>query len=393
MRPLDGIKVVEFARVLAGPMATQILADQGAEVIKIERPGTGDETRVFEPFFENGPSAYYSAFNRGKKSVAIDLRSEEGRKIALDLAAGADVVVENFLPGGMDKLGLGYETVKARNEGVIYISSTGFGQTGPYSDRKGYDTVFQALSGVVDLTGHPDGPPAKSGVPFADLTSGLWIAISVLTGLVGRAASGKGCHVDLSMMDVQVSMLSLPAARWFAQGQTPERTGTEHPGRVPSAAFECLNGEWLFISGSDQHWPALCEVLGIEPPEWMARNSDRVARREEVMALLRNAITGRERASLAEALRAADVPAGEVNTVPDILNDPHTRFRNMVAHYDDPERGETPCLGSPGRFSGYDAPDFVAPPKLGADTDDVLATTLGLDSDFIKKLKAEGVIQ
>lgn len=391
MKPLDGIKVVDFSRVLAGPMATQIMADRGAEVIKVERPGTGDESRTFEPAFEGGQSAYFCAFNRGKKSVAIDLQSEEGREIALDLAAAADVIVENFLPGGMEKLGLGYEAVSARNPGVIYISNTGFGQTGPYRDRKGYDTVFQALSGIIDLTGHPDGPPAKVGVPFADMTSGLWIVIAAMMGLLGRGRSGRGCHVDLAMMDVQVSLLSLPAMWWFAQGRKPTRTGTEHLGRVPSAAFECRDGEWIFISASDQHWPAICEALQLDAPGWMDANAARVERRDEVMSLLREAILPRARGELAAALRAAGVPAGEVNTVPEILEDPHTRSRGMVADFDDPDRGATQCLATPGRFSGYDPVEFLAPPKLGADTDAVLQA-LGVDGARLRVLKEKGVV-
>lgn len=391
MRPLDGITVVDFSRVLAGPMATQILADAGARVIKVERPGTGDESRTFAPFFDGGQSAYYSAFNRGKSSIAIDLRAAEGQAIALDLAAKADVVVENFLPGTMDRLGLGYEAVRARNPGVVYVSNTGFGQTGPYRDRKGYDTVFQALSGVVDLTGYPDAAPAKVGVPFADMTSGLWIAISALTGLMGRKVSGQGCHVDLSMMDVQVSLLSLPAAWHFADGITPTRTGTEHLGRVPSAAFACRGGEWIFISASDQHWPALVAVLRLDAPDHWSRMKARVAERAEVMDRLRTAIAGWDRAALADALRQGDVPVGEVNTVPQILDDAHTRARGIVGAFDDPARGATPALGTPGRYSGFDGPRFTAPPRLGEQTDDILGE-LGLDRAGIDTLKEKGTV-
>ncbi|MCB9945952.1 MAG: CoA transferase [Geminicoccaceae bacterium] len=395
MRPLDGIRVVDFSRVLAGPMATQILAEVGAEVTKIERPGTGDESRVFEPVFEGGQSAYYSAFNRSKRSIAVEMKTVEGRQLAFDIAAQADILVENFLPGGMDRLGLGYKALAEVNPGLIYISNTGFGQTGPYKDRKGYDTIFQALSGVIDLTGHPDGPPAKVGLPFADLTSGLWITIAALTGLVGRASSGKGCHVDLAMMDVQVAMLALPAARHFALGEVPVRTGTQHLGRVPSAAYRCVNGEWLFISASDQHWSVLCGVLGLKEmgqDAGFAKNSDRVAQRDEVTAVLSAAIARRERAELADALRAAGVPAGEVNTVPEILNDPHIRARGMIDSFYDPDRGATPGLRTPARFSGYDTHRFEAPPKLGADTRHILSAELGLTGDQIEALYQKGIV-
>ncbi|RPE70924.1 crotonobetainyl-CoA:carnitine CoA-transferase CaiB-like acyl-CoA transferase [Pacificibacter maritimus] len=395
MRPLDGIRIIDFSRVLAGPMATQILAEFGAEVTKIERPGIGDESRSFEPMFDGGQSAYYSAFNRSKRSIAVDLKTDAGRQLAFDLAAQADVLVENFLPGGMEKHGLSYEALSAVNPRLIYISNTGFGQTGPYKDRKGYDTIFQALSGVIDLTGHPDGPPAKVGLPFADLTSGLWIAIAALTGLVGRAGSGKGCHVDLAMMDVQVAMLTLPAARHFALGETPKRVGTEHLGRVPSAAYQCDGGAWLFISASDQHWPLLCDVLGLTElakDSSLAHNRQRVERRDEVTAALSAAIAQRDRFELAESLRAAGVPAGEVNTVPDILKDPHITARGMVDHFDDPERGPTLGLRTPARFSGYDPHRFEAPPKLGADTHKILSDELGLTEDQITALYDKGIV-
>ncbi len=395
MRPLDGVRVLDFSRVLAGPFATQILAELGAEVTKVERPRTGDESRSFEPQVPGGESAYFLALNRAKRSVTLNLKSPRGREIARDLAARADVVVENFLPGEMARHGLDYPALRALNPRLVYVSNTGFGQTGPYRDRNGYDTIFQALSGVMHLTGHPDAPPAKVGLPFADLTSGLWIALSVLTGLLGRAASGQGCHVDLSMMDVQASLLTVSAARLFALGEDPGRQGTEHPGRVPSAAFPCRDGTWLHVSGSDQHWAATCEVLGLEVlggDPGLATNAGRVARRAEVMAAMREAIGGRERTPLAEALRARGVPAGEVNTVREILEDPHMRARGVVAEFDHPTAGRFPAVRNPLRFDGFDAPVTGTPPLLGADTERVLAGELGLDAAAIATLRAEGVI-
>ncbi|WP_446034364.1 CaiB/BaiF CoA transferase family protein, partial [Streptomyces olivaceus] len=297
-RPLEGVTVLDFSRVLAAPMATQILAELGATVVKVERPGGGDETRGFEPRLPHGESAYFFAFNRGKRSVALDLKDPRGRDVARRLAARADVVVENFLPGAMDRLGLGYDDLAAGNPGLVYVSATGFGQSGPDRTRKGYDTVFQALSGVMAMTGEPDGPPSKTGIPVADMTSGLWVAIAVLTGLAGRGVSGRGRHFDVSMMDVQLSLHALNAARLFALDEDPARTGTQHPGRVPSAAFETADGGWLHISGSDQHWVPLCEVLGLDglaaDPE-LRHNAGRVARREDVMTALRAAIARRER--------------------------------------------------------------------------------------------------
>ncbi|ONI81505.1 CoA transferase [Actinosynnema sp. ALI-1.44] len=398
MLPLSGITVLDFSRVLAGPMATQVLAELGADVIKVERPGSGDESRQMQPVLPSGESAYYFAFNRGKRSVAIDLKTDNGRQLATDLAGTVDVVVENFLPGGMDRLGLGYSELSAANPGLVYVSCTGFGQRGPYSGRKGYDTVFQALSGLMALTGHPDSPPAKAGVPVADMTSGLWIAIAVLTGLVGRGSTGTGRHMDLSMMDVQVSLLALAAARLFALDEDPHRTGTEHPGRVPSAAFACSDGKWLHISCSDQHWLPLCETMVVptlaEDAD-LRHNAGRLAQRERVMAVLTAAFAQRPRAELATALRAAGVPVGEVNTVREILADENTVGRGMVGDFEHPVAGSFPALRTPLRMSDMD--DYAAlpvgtPPRLGADTGDVLRDRLGLSDSEIDALRREGAI-
>ncbi|TDD33393.1 CoA transferase [Actinomadura sp. KC06] len=395
MRPLEGVTVVDFSRVLAGPLATQILADLGAEVIKIERPGGGDESRSFEPRLPGGESAYFFAFNRGKRSVTLNLRTPRGQEIARDLAARADVLVENFMPGTMDKHGLGYEALETLNPGLIYISSTGFGQSGPYADRKGYDTVFQALSGIMSLTGHPDTPPAKVGIPVSDMTSGLWIVISALTGLMERRASGRGGHVDLAMMDVQASLLALAAARIFALDEDPGRTGTAHPGRVPSEAFQCADGGWLHISGSDQHWAPLCGVLGLHElaaDPALAANEGRLAQRDRVKAELTAAVGRWPRDELAEALRAVDVPAGEVKSAREALADPHIDARRMVGHFDHPTEGRFSALRTPLRLDETEYPEPGVPPLLGADTDAVLTGLLGLDRAELARLREEGTI-
>ena len=394
MKPLEGIRILDFSRVLAGPFATQILAELGAEVTKIERPRGGDESRSFEPKLPHGESAYFFTFNRAKRSVTLNLKKPRAQEIARRLVADADVVVENFLPGEMEKLGLSYASLTQANPRLIYVANTGFGQTGPYRDRPGYDTIFQALSGIMELTGHPHAPPAKVGLPFADLTSGLWITIAVLTGLVGRIRTGKGCFVDLSMMDVQAAMLTLAAMRLFALDEDPPRTGTEHMGRVPSAAFQCRGGDWLHVSGSDQHWAAICRVLDLDElagDPALADNAERVAQRERVMAAMRTAVAGRDRAELAEALRAAGVPAGEVNTVREILRDPHMQAREIVQGFDHPTEGPFPAIRNPLRFDGFDAPEVGIPPLLGADTEAVLRE-LGMDSGEIERARAEGVI-
>ena len=395
MKPLEGIRVLDFSRVLAGPMATQILAELGADVIKIERPGSGDEARQFEPRWPAGNSAYFSTFNRGKRSVTLDLKSVRGREIALALIERADVLVENMLPGRMARMGLGPEQARARNPGLIYISNTGFGQTGPEADKPGYDTIFQALSGIMALTGHPDGPPAKVGVPFADLSSGLWIVIAALSAIAGRARSGHGAHVDLAMMDVQSSLMSIPAARHFALGEEPARTGTGHAGRVPSAAYQCADGGWIQISASDQHWPKLCEALALADlaaDDTLARNAGRLNARARVDAGIGAAVAGLTREEAVARLAEAGVPAGPILTLSEALTTDQAKARDRVVTVQDPQAGPVPGLRTPPRFDGYDDPEPLPPPQLGDATDAVLGEDLGLSQAEIARLREEGVI-
>jgi crotonobetainyl-CoA:carnitine CoA-transferase CaiB-like acyl-CoA transferase len=395
LKLLQDIVVLDFTRVLAGPFATQICAELGADVIKVERPKTGDECREWEPRTDDGDSAYFFSVNRGKRSITLDLKSRRGAQIAFELASKADVVVENFLPGHMKKLGLGYEALAEVNPRLVYVSCTGFGQTGPYRDRKGYDTIFQALSGLMSLTGAADGPPAKAGLPFADLSSGLWAAISMLAGLVGRGKSGRGCFIDLSMMDVQVSLLTIAAARLFALGEEPTRCGTEHLGRVPSAAFECRNEQWVHISGSDQHWVATCEVLNLTDlaaDESLRTNAGRLRARDRIMTAMRAAIGERARDQLVAQLIAADVPVGEVNSVREVLDDPHVAARGMQVAFERPGGGEFPALRQPLRITGAEQPDVGAPPQLGAHTREVLRSRLAMDERTIEELALAGVI-
>src|SRR5882672_3580739 len=253
MKPLEGITILDLSRVLACPFASMILAELGARVIKVEQPGSGDETRSFEPQLARD-SAYYFACNRSKESITVNLRSGEGRQVIRALAQKADVLVENFPVGTLGRYGLDFSALSALNEKLIYVSCTGFGQTGPYAGKKGYDTVFQAMGGLMSLTGEKGGGPVKPGLPVADLSSGLWVAIGILAMLAGREKTGRGAHLDFSMLDGQVSLLTLAAARYFALGEVPPRLGTEHPGRVPSATFRCKDGKFAHITASDQHW-------------------------------------------------------------------------------------------------------------------------------------------
>ncbi len=387
MKPLEHITILDLSRVLACPFASMILAELGARVIKVEQPGSGDETRSFEPQLAQD-SAYYFACNRSKESITVNLRSDEGRRLIRELAQKADVLVENFPAGTLGRYGLDYAVLSALNPALVYVSCTGFGQSGPYADKKGYDTVFQAMGGIMSLTGERGGPPVKPGLPVADLTSGLWVAIAILASLAGRTRSGKGCHVDFSMLDGQVSLLTLAAARYFALGEIPPRLGTEHPGRVPSATFYCKDGKYAHITASDQHWLPLCKALGIE--DWGSSfnsNAVRVERREEIMPILTRTIEKLTRAELIAALDEADVPVGPVNDVAEILSDPHVRARRLVGSFDYPGVGEFRALALPYKFLGWDDPQIGRPPVLGEHTEKILEEKLNLSREAIFRLK------
>jgi crotonobetainyl-CoA:carnitine CoA-transferase CaiB-like acyl-CoA transferase len=391
MKPLDGLLVLDLSRVLACPFATMILAELGARVIKVEQPGSGDETRTFEPQLAKD-SAYYFACNRSKESITVNLRSDEGRKLIRELAEKADVLAENFPVGTLGRYGLDFASLSALNPRLIYVSCTGFGQTGPYREKKGYDTVFQAMGGIMSLTGERGGGPVKPGLPVADLTSGLWVAIAILASLAGREKTGKGCQVDFSMLDGQVSLLTLAAARYFALGEVPPRLGTEHPGRVPSATFRSKDGKYAHITASDQHWAPLCKALGIE--QWGAafpENITRVERRDEVMRMLTEKISALTRADLIAKLDELDVPIGPVNDVAEILGDPHVRARQLVGSFDYPGVGEFKALAVPYKFLGWDNPQVGRPPTLGEHTEAVLAE-LGYSRERIAELKGKRAI-
>jgi crotonobetainyl-CoA:carnitine CoA-transferase CaiB-like acyl-CoA transferase len=391
MKPLQHLTILDLSRVLACPFASMILAELGATVIKVEQPGAGDETRGFEPQLARD-SAYYFACNRSKASITVNLRSAEGQNIVRELAQQVDVVVENFPPGTLARYGLDFTMLGALNPGLVCVSCTGFGQTGPYADKKGYDTVFQAMGGLMSLTGEKGGGPVKPGLPLADLTSGLWVAIGILAMLAGREKTGRGAHLDFSMLDGQVSLLTLAAARYFALGEVPPRLGTEHPGRVPSATFRCKDGKFAHITASDQHWKALCRVLNLNFDIDLATNEARVAHRDAVMKEMNRTIEGIERANLLQLLDAADVPVGPVNDVAEILSDPHVRARGLVGSFDYPGVGEFKALALPYKFLGWDNPEIGSPPALGADTGRVLATMLGYSAEKIEKLKNANAI-
>ncbi len=349
-KPLAGLKVVELARILAGPWAGQLLADLGAEVIKVERPGSGDDTRSWGPPFVTGPdgedlsAAYFHACNRGKKSVAIDIESESGREQVRALAAGADVVIENFKVGGLARYGLDFSSLSTINPGLIYCSITGFGQTGPYASRAGYDFIIQGMGGAMSLTGEPDGAPQKAGIAYADIFTGLYSTVAILAALRERDRTGIGAHIDMALLDTQVAVLANQALNWMISGKVPHRMGNGHANLVPYQAFKVADGEVIVAVGNDRQFARLCQILGLAElaqHERFRTNPARVANRAALIPLLESAMRTRGRQEFSGALEAAGIPAGPINTVDAVFADPHVVARGLQL------QGSIPGLPSP----------------------------------------------
>jgi crotonobetainyl-CoA:carnitine CoA-transferase CaiB-like acyl-CoA transferase len=370
-KPLAGLRVVELARILAGPWAGQLLADLGAEVIKVERPDGGDDTRHWGPPFVTGPggqnldSAYFHACNRGKKSVAIDLKTASGREQARALAADADVLIENFKVGGLAEYGLDYVSLAAINSSLVYCSITGFGQTGPYAPRAGYDFIIQGMGGAMSLTGEPDGEPQKSGIAYADLFTGLYATVAILAALRARdEQGGRGAHIDMALLDTQVAVLANQALNWMVSGQVPRRMGNGHSNLVPYQAFKVADGEVIVAVGNDRQFERLCALLGLEGlarDDRFRTNPDRVVNRGALLPLLQDEMLKRGRAEFSEALEQAGIPAGPINAVDAVFADPQILHRGLQLDLDG-----IPGLASPividGKRQVADGPS----PELGS---------------------------
>ena len=364
MQPLAGLKVVELARILAGPWAGQLLADLGAEVIKVERPGVGDDTRHWgPPFAEDGAAAYFHACNRGKKSVAIDLESASGQEQVRALAAGADVLIENFKVGGLARYGLDYPALSTLNPGLVYCSITGFGQTGPYASRAGYDFIIQGMGGAMSLTGEPDGAPQKSGIAYADLFTGLYSTVAILAALRARDASGKGAHIDMALLDTQVAVLANQALNWMTSGKVPHRMGNGHANLVPYQAFPTRDGEVIIAVGNDRQFSRLCDILdlaGLATDERYRTNAARVTNRAKLVPLVEAATLRWSRTELSEALEAAGIPAGPINPVDAVFADPQVAARGLKIEPDG-----MPGLASPVVMDGKRQVSDRRSPRLG----------------------------
>ncbi len=392
--PLQGTVVLDATRVLAGPYATMILADLGAEVIKVERPGQGDDSRAYGPF-NAGSSAYYASLNRGKKSVTLDLKSEPGRDAFLRLADQADVLVENFRPGVMAGLGLGWDEVHARNPGLVYASCSGFGQTGPYADRPAYDVVAQAMGGLMAVTGEEHGGPVRVGASMGDLSAALFLVTGILAALLERESTGLGAHVDVAMLDSVVALLENAIVRNDLEDVAPGRLGTRHPAITPFQAFATSDGHIVVAAGNDALWEHLCDVTGagaLTADVRFATNRDRTANHGALEGALSPIFAARTSAEWLVTLLDAGVPCGPVNGIEAVVNDPQIAAREMLVEVADREGRSFRVAGSPLRLSTGGATPRTWVASLGEHTEELLRERLGMDEESIEALRRQAVI-
>ena len=388
--PLDGVTVLDFTRVLSGPYCTMLLADMGARVIKIEHPGRGDDTRAWGPPFVNGESAYFLSINRNKESLTLDLK-HPGVKPVLDrLLEHADVLVENFRPGAMERLGLGYDAVAARYPRLVYCSISGFGQTGPRRTEPGYDAVIQGEGGLMSITGAAGGPPFRLGVAISDIVSGMFAAQGIAMALLARVRTGRGQRVDIGMLDATAALLTYQAGIYFATGLAPGRMGNRHPTIVPYETFPASDGEFVIAVGNDDQWRRFCGIIEareLADDERFATNSARVDHYDALRPLLVERLRSRRRDEWVGALKAAGVPCGSVRGVAEVLGDAQLDAREMIETVEHVSAGAVRVLGIPIKLSGTPGAVRTAPPALGQHTDRILADIAGLSADEIKDLK------
>ncbi|QQE83973.1 CaiB/BaiF CoA transferase family protein [Pseudomonas putida] len=406
MGALSHLRVLDLSRVLAGPWSGQILADLGADVIKVERPGSGDDTRAWGPPFlkdEQGENtseaAYYLSANRNKRSVTIDFTQPEGQRLVRELAAKSDIVIENFKVGGLAAYGLDYASLKSVNPQLIYCSITGFGQTGPYAKRAGYDFMIQGLGGLMSLTGRPDGEegagPVKVGVALTDILTGLYSTVAMLAALANRDQAGIGQHIDMALLDVQVACLANQAMNYLTTGNPPRRLGNAHPNIVPYQDFPTADGDFILTVGNDGQFRKFAEVAG--QSQWaddprFATNKLRVANRSQLIPLIRQATVFKTTAEWVSQLEAAGVPCGPINDLAQMFQDPQVLARGLAVSMPHALGGSVPQVASPIRLSETPVEYRRAPPLLGEHTEEVLGDVLGLDGDALGRLRSAGVL-
>ena len=392
--PLQGIRVLDFTRVLAGPAASLALADLGAEVIKIEPPGTGDETRSFPPF-RAGESHYFLSINRGKKSIVVDLKTAAGVALVKDLAAKCDVLIENYRPGVMDRLGLGYEPLSAINPRLIYCAISGFGMTGPLRDRPSFDIVMQALSGALSVNGEPDRPPTKLGIPLGDLVGGVNGPMAILAALYERSVTGCGRLIDVSLFDGMIGMLAYLPQLAFFTGADPKPQGSQHPNLVPYGVFPAKDGSIVIACLTNSFWANICRALGMD--DWIEDSRfDTLVKRRDIRSTVNERISGvtsqKTVNELVDLLTQHEVPHAPILGIKDALSQPQAVAREMVVETDHQVLGKIPIVNRPIKFPGDSQPVPAAPPVLGQHTDEILREILGFTSDRIAQLRASKVV-
>jgi formyl-CoA transferase len=393
--PLQGVTVVDLSRILAGPYCTMMLGDMGAEIIKIEQPGSGDDTRTWGPPWAGGESAYYLAINRNKRSLTLNLKSARARELLLRLVARADVVIDNFKVGGLDQLGLGWETLHAANPRLVHCSISGYGPDGPYAERPGYDFIAQAMGGLMSVTGEPDRPPLKLGVAAADLTTGMFACIAILAALHHRDETGEGQHLDVSLLESIVAWLANIGSSYLVAGMEGRRFGNAHPNVVPYRLFEASDKWFVVACGNDRQFAALSRIVQcpeLAEDERFTTNAGRVTNREVLEPLLVSIFTSQPAQSWIDRLLAAGVPAGPVNSVSEVFEDPQVLARQMLIELEHPTIGRLKQSGFPFKFSATPAEARLAPPLLGQHTDELLDELFGLSAEEIAVLRATGTV-
>jgi len=403
MAPLDGITVLDLTRVLSGPYCTMLLGDMGARVIKVEQPGKGDDTRAWGPPFlypsahagdpdVKGESAYFLSINRNKESVTLDFKHPDGRALIEQLIAKADVLVENFRPGTLTKLGLDYETLSTRYPRLVYCSISGFGHTGPRSKQPGYDAVMQAEGGLMSITGAADGPPYRLGVAIVDIVSGMFAAYGVAMALLARERTGKGQEVDLAMLDATVALLTYQAGNYFASGKVPTRLGNRHPSIAPYETFTASDGEFVLAVGNDDQWRRFCAVAGLPEDERFATNRQRVSAYDALRPFVADRLRQQPRQRWIDGLTKAGVPCGSVRNFEELFADPQIDAREMIAMVEHATIGPLRALGVPVKLSDTPGAVRTPPPTLGQHTDAVLQHDLGFSADAVAVLRRQQVI-
>ncbi len=403
MRVLDGVKVLDLSRVLAGPWCTQILADFGADVIKVEMPGKGDDTRAWGPPYltdingdeQRSDSAYYLSCNRNKRSIAIDMGNPEGTNLIKRLAAMADIVVENFKVGGLAKYGLDHASLAAINPRLVYCSITGFGQSGPYASRPGYDFVAQGMGGFMSITGEDGGMPLRAGVAMADLSTGMYATVSILAALRHAEATGVGQHIDISLLDTQIAMLANQGSSWLVGGTLPGRLGNRHPTVVPYRTFDVADGTMIIAVGNDSQFRTLCDELAspdLATDPRFATNSARLTNRDAIEAIVQDRVRALQSRPLIERLVARGVPAGPVNTLQDVFEDPFVAARQTVHQFVRADGTQVPTVAYPAKLSETPADYRHAPPRVGEQSRDILSEWLGLGPAVLDDLERKAAI-